>query len=130
MMVESGQVCLARGAGVTCLADGEGDVAVLDHVLDLSAHYRVLACCFRLSSNLLELTGQAEEDQPVDDQDRPEDRQVENLEPTAEETDSNSLGRRVPELELWKAAHKGPELLVLLGGKATCVSILHALILL
>ena len=27
------------GTGVACLSDGEGDVAVLDHVLDLSAHY-------------------------------------------------------------------------------------------
>lgn len=76
------------------------------------------------------LTGQAEEDQPVHNKNRPEDRQVEDLEPAAEEADGNSLGRRVPKLELWEAAHKGPELLVLLGGEATCVSVLHTLILL
>src|SRR5690242_1941013 len=76
------------------------------------------------------LTGQAEEDQPVYNKDRPEDRQVEDLEPAAEESNSDGLGRRVPELELWETAHKRPEFLVLLGGEATRVSILHTLILL
>nr|GFD57585.1 hypothetical protein [Tanacetum cinerariifolium] len=58
------------------------------------------------------LTGQAEEDQPVDHENGPEDRQVEDLEPTAEEADGNGLGGRVPELELWETAHERPELLV------------------
>jgi hypothetical protein len=32
--------CLRTVLGVVLLANGEGDVAVLDHVLDLLAHYR------------------------------------------------------------------------------------------
>jgi hypothetical protein len=55
-----------------------------DHILDMT-----------------EPTRQAKQNQPVDDQDRPEYRQVEDLEPAAEETNGNSLGGRVPELELW-----------------------------
>ena len=78
----------------------------------------------------LKLTGQAEENQPVYNEDRPEDGQVEDLEPTAEKSDSDGLGRRVPELELWETAHERPELLVLLGREAARVSVLHTLILL
>jgi hypothetical protein len=100
------------GTGVARLADGEGHVAVLDHVLDLAAHR------------------QAEQNQPVDDEDGPEDGQVENLKPGAEEADGNGLCRRVPELELGQAAHKGAELLVFFCGQARCIAVLHALILL
>lgn len=76
------------------------------------------------------LTRQAEQNQPVHNQHRPEDRQVEDLKPAAEEANGNRLGRRVPELELRESAHKGAELLVFLGGEATGVAILHSLILL
>jgi hypothetical protein len=70
-------------------------------------------------------TGQDKEDDPVHDEDRPEDGDVEDLEPAAHEADSDSPGRGVPELELGKAADEGAELLVLLGGKTSSASIFH-----
>jgi hypothetical protein len=71
------------------------------------------------------LTGQTEENQPVYNQHRPENGQIEDLEPTAEETDRNRLGRRVPELEFWEPTHEWPELLVLFGGQPAGVAVLH-----
>jgi hypothetical protein len=76
------------------------------------------------------LTRQTEQNQPVHHQDGPEDGQVEDLEPTAEEANRDSLGRRVPELELWQPAHERSELLVLFCGESAGVAVFHALILL
>lgn len=74
------------------------------------------------------LTGQNEEDDPVHDQDRPEDWDVEELEPTAEEGDDNGPGRPVPELELREAADEGLELLILLCGQSAYGTILHLIV--
>lgn len=65
-----------------------------------------------------ELTRQDEEDDPVDHQDGPKDRDIENGEPRADEADGDGPGSGVPELELGKATDEGAELVVLLGGKA------------
>lgn len=117
------------GVLVPCLSDSEGDVAVLDHVLNLSSHYtNVSLKPMRSSQN--QLTRQAKKNQPVNDQHRPEDGQVEDLKPAAEEANSNRLGSRVPKLELGQPADKRPELLVLLGRQAARIAVLHALILL
>ncbi|KAJ8125008.1 hypothetical protein O1611_g8632 [Lasiodiplodia mahajangana] len=56
-------------------------------------------------------TSQDEEDEPVHDQDGPEDRDVEDIEPTARERDGDSASSLVPELELWQATDEGPEFL-------------------
>lgn len=69
---------------------------VLDHALDLSSH------------------SQKDQNQPVYHQDRPKDRQIEDLAPRAKECDSDSSGRRVPELELRQSTHEGLELLIVL----------------
>lgn len=71
------------------------------------------------------LTGEDKENNPVHDQNRPEYWDVEHLEPGADESDSNSAGCPVPELELGKSSDERAELLVLLRGQATCRSILH-----
>jgi hypothetical protein len=89
--------CLRTVLGVVLLANGEGDVAVLDHVLDLLAH------------------GQEEKDEPVHDQNGPENWHVEDLEPTTGKADDNGAGGPVPELELGKSADEGLEFLVGLG---------------
>lgn len=75
------------------------------------------------------LTCQAEQNQPVHHQHWPEDRKVEDLEPTAEEADGDRLGCRVPELELWQPADKRPKLLVFLCGESASVAVLHSFIL-
>jgi hypothetical protein len=72
-----------------------------------------------------QLTGKNKEDDPVHNQDRPEDRDVEDLEPTADEADGDGAGGGMPELELGKTADEGSELLVLFRGQATGRSILH-----
>lgn len=61
---------------------------------------------------------QDEEDDPVDHQDGPKDRDIENGEPRADEADGDGPGSGVPELELGEATDEGAELVVLLGGKA------------
>lgn len=78
------------------------------------------------------LTGQDKQDDPVDHKDGPEDGNVEDREPTAHEADGDGAGGRVPELELGQTADEGPELVILLGGKAgrsAGVTVLHTLIL-
>ena len=74
-------------------------------------------------------TGQAEQNQPVHNQDGPEDGQVEDFKPTAEEANGNRLCGRVPELKLWQSADKRSELLVFFCGQTRGVAIFHALIL-
>lgn len=77
-----------------------------------------------------EHTGQHKEHHPVNDQDGPEDRDVENREPTADEADEDGAGGGVPELELGQTADEGAELVVLLGRQAGGgVPVLKALIL-
>jgi len=75
------------------------------------------------------LTRQSEQNQPVHHQHRPEDRQIEDLEPAAEEADGDRLGGRVPELELWQPADKRPELLVLFCGESARVAVFHSFVL-
>lgn len=85
-------------------------IPVLDHTLDLPPH------------------GQEDQDQPVNDKNGPEDGQVEDLAPAAGESNADGAGRRVPELELGQAAHKGLELLIALGGERRCArrhAVLH-----
>ena len=85
-------------------------IPVLDHTLDLPPH------------------GQEDQDQPVNYKNGPEDGQVEDLAPAAGEGDADGAGRRVPELELGQAAHKGLELLIALGGERRCArrhAVLH-----
>jgi len=57
------------------LAERERDIAVFNHVLDLSTHR------------------QCKKDKPVDDQHRPEDREIEYLKPTANEADCHGSRR-------------------------------------
>lgn len=102
--------CLRTVLGVVLLANSERDVAVLDHVLDLLAH------------------GQEEKDEPVHNQDGPENWHVENLEPTAGEADDNGSGGPVPELKLRKSADKGLELLIGLGRQGAYRAILHIIV--
>jgi hypothetical protein len=83
--------------------------ALTQHVLDLAAH------------------GQDNENQPVNDQNRPEDGQVENLAPRTQETKDDSASSGVPKLELGKAAHEGLELVGRLCGEVTTTALLHIL---
>lgn len=55
------------------------------------------------------------QDTKVDQEDRPEDRHVKDSKPGTQEADGRSARRRIPELELWQAANKGPKFLVLSG---------------
>ncbi len=73
-------------------------------------------------------TSQDEEDKPVHDQDRPKDRDIEDIEPAADERNDDGASCLVPEFELGKATDKWPELLVLLGGETTGGSILHLIV--
>lgn len=83
----------------TTTASPTQNAPVLDHTLNLPPHR------------------QEHEDQPVHHQHRPEHWQVENLAPTAQEAQSHSPCRRMPEFELGESAHKRLELLVVLRGK-------------
>lgn len=94
-------------------------------MLDLATHYikmsqhlaieRLQHCRCRHQTKL---TGQAEQNDPVDEQDRPEDRNVEDLGPSAEESNHDGSRGRVPELELRKTADERAELFVLLRGQS------------
>jgi len=61
----------------------------------------------------LSLHSDAEEGDEVHDEDRPEDRDVENLEKGTAESDHRGLGRRVPELELWQTPDERAEFFIL-----------------
>lgn len=74
------------------------------------------------------LTGQNKEDDPVHDQDRPEDGNVEDLKPRAGKRDDNGAGGPVPELELGESADKGLELLVAFRGEGADVAVLHVVV--
>lgn len=75
------------------------------------------------------LTCQGEKNQPVHNQNRPEDGQVEDLKPTADEADGDSSGCRMPELELRQPSDKRSELIILLRGQSGPFTILEAFIL-
>lgn len=60
---------------------------------------------------------QKDKDEEVDDQDRPEDRQVEYLAPCAAECNDDGTGAPVPELELGQSPYKWLELFVRLRWK-------------
>jgi hypothetical protein len=74
------------------------NIPVLNHTLNLPPHR------------------QKHQNQPVNNQHRPEDGQVEDLAPAAQESNANGARGGVPELELREAAHEGLEFLVALGG--------------
>lgn len=61
---------------------------------------------------------QDEEDDPVYNQDGPEDWDIEHGEPAAYEADGDGAGGRVPELEFGETADEGPELVVRFAGEA------------
>ncbi|KAI6755111.1 hypothetical protein HG531_004217 [Fusarium graminearum] len=69
-----------------------------------------------------------EKDEPVHNQDGPENWHVENLEPTAGEADDNGSGGPVPELKLGKSADEGLELLIGLGRQGAYRAILHIIV--
>ena len=121
---------------VASLADRKRYVAVLDHVLDLSAHcqtrhvspsfvFKALFSNARLFRNVTylsfhgvaSLTRQREQNDPVHHQHGPEDGHVEHLGPGAGEGDEHGARGADPELELGQAADEGAELLVLLDGQ-------------
>ena len=107
------------------LAEGERNVAVLDHMLDLSSHYSMCQRCSWRDYTISLLTGKGEEDNPVDDKNWPEHWDIEDREPGAEEANCDGAGGRVPELELWKTSDEWSELLILLGWQSTGLAILH-----
>jgi hypothetical protein len=72
--------------------------------------------------------GKEEEQEPVHDQDGPEDWDVEELEPAAEKANGDGASGPVPELELGKATDEGLELLVRLGGQGADGTVLHVIV--
>jgi hypothetical protein len=79
--------------GVLGFANSEGNVAIFDHVLDLSPHWRIALVVISNDCRIsIKLTRQRKQDHPVHHQHRPEDRQVEDGEPGAYESNSNRLG--------------------------------------
>lgn len=74
------------------------------------------------------LTSQSEQYQPVDNQNWPKHRDIEDREPGAEKTDGDGSRGRIPELELGKTSNEWPELLVLLCRQFTGGAILHVII--
>lgn len=100
--------------GVLGLPEREWHISILDHVLNLSPHYS--SCQHGSIIRSCRLTRQGEQDQPVDHQDGPEHRHIEDPKPGAEEADGNGPGGRVPELEFRKAPNERAELVVLLCG--------------
>lgn len=63
------------------------------------------------------LTRQDEENKPVENQDRPEYGDVEDLEPSAEERNGNGASGPVPELELRQSTNERFELLIMSSGQ-------------
>ena len=62
-------------------------------------------------------TSQDKQDNPVHDQNGPEDRNIKHGEPTAHEADGDGAGSGVPELEFGQTANKRSEFLIALGGE-------------
>lgn len=76
----------------------------------------------------MQRTGEDKQHEPVHQKNRPEDRDVKDLEPAAHEGDGDGAGGRVPELELGETSDEGPELLVFLGRESTNGAILHIVV--
>lgn len=93
-------------------------------MLNLSAHCVTVSIDkasrpgFERDRSAGQLTGQDKQDDPVDNQDGPKHRDIEDGEPATQEADGDGTGGRVPELELRQAADERPELVILLGGQA------------
>ena len=77
---------------------------------------------------MLRLTGQNEEDEPVHDQNGPKHGNVEDLEPAAQEGNSNGASSAVPELELGQSSNERPELLIPLSGQAAGTAVFHLVV--
>lgn len=75
------------------------------------------------------LTRQAKQNQPINHQHRPENGNIKDCEPSAQEADGDGPRARVPELELRKTPDEGPELLVLSRRQSACGAVLHAFVL-
>ena len=73
-------------------------------------------------------TRQAKQNQPVNHQHRPEDRDIEDGEPGAHKSNGNRSRCRIPELEFRQAADEGTELLVLFCGEATGRAVFHVVV--
>lgn len=124
--------------GVLGLADGEGHVAVLDHVLDLLPHCTTSqSVLFLIQSPGKERgatarrgkpTRQDKKHKPVHDQHGPKDGHVKDLEPAADKRDGDGAGGGVPELELRQAADEGAKLFVLLGRERADRPVLHVVV--
>jgi hypothetical protein len=71
----------------------------------------------RLGDSLGKLTCQRKQNNPIHNKHRPEDGDIEDLEPGAEEGNHNGASRIMPELELRQAANEGAELVVLARGQ-------------
>ena len=102
---------MARSRIIPRLPDRKGHVAVLDHVLNLPPHR------------------QAEQDDEVDHQDRPEDGHVEDLAPAAAEGQADGPRGRVPELELGEPPDEGAEFLLGFGGQGGLAAVLERFVL-
>lgn len=59
--------------------------------------------------------GQNEKNDPVHDENRPENWNIEKFEPGTEKPDRNGSGRAVPKFELWQPSNEWSELLIGLG---------------
>lgn len=73
-------------------------------------------------------TGQDKEDEPVHDKDGPEDGDVEDVEPAADERNDDGSSCLVPELELGEAADEWPEFFVLLGRQTARGPVFHFIV--
>jgi hypothetical protein len=77
----------------------------------------------------MSLTRQTEQYQPINHQDRPKHRQIENLKPARHKAADDHPGGAVPELELGQPADEGAKLLVLLGGEGAALAVARAAVL-
>lgn len=73
-------------------------------------------------------TRQGKQDEPINDQNGPEHRNVEDGEPGARKADGNRPRGRVPELELGQPSDERSELLVLLGRQSASLAVFHLVV--
>ena len=101
---------------VFCLAESKGNVAVFDHMLDLSPHYRQssVKLAHKLDGGVL--TCQTEEDDEINYKHWPKHRHIEHAPPSAEEGNRNRPCAAVPKLELWQPSYERAKLFVLFCG--------------
>lgn len=91
----------------------------------------MIQASYRIPNKRGKHTRQHKQNNPVNNQHRPEDGDIEYGEPGANEANGDSASGGVPELELWETADEGSELLVLLGREAggSCVTVLETFVL-